>query len=86
MLTSIQGVYRDGRVVLAEKPINVGEDTPVIVTFLTAYTVDLQSRGINRKQSLALRERLAAFAEDWDSPEMDVYDHYDTNESTSQAR
>ena len=77
MLTSIQGVYRDGRVVLAEKPINVGEDTPVIVTFLTAYTVDLESRGIDRNKALVLRERLAAFAEEWDSPEMDIYDHYD---------
>jgi hypothetical protein len=76
MLTSIQGIYRDGKIVLAEKPTNVSEDTPVIVTFLTAYTVDLESRGIDRKQALILRERLAGFAEEWDSPEMDAYDHY----------
>ena len=81
MLTSIQGIYRDGKVVLAEKPVNVGEDTPVIVTFLTAYTVDLESRGIDRKQALVLRERLAGFAEEWDSPEMDIYDHYNREKS-----
>lgn len=57
--------------------IGDNEDTPVIVTFLTAYTVDLQSRGIDRNEALVLRERLAAFAEEWDSPEMDIYDHYD---------
>lgn len=76
MLTSIQGIYRGGKVVLAEEPINVGEDTPVIVTFLTVYTVDLESRGIDRSMALELRERLAAFADEWDSPEMDAYDHY----------
>ena len=41
MLTSIQGIYRDGKVVLSEKPMNVGDETPVIVTFLTRYNVCL---------------------------------------------
>lgn len=77
MLTTIEGVYRDGKVELAETPINIGEDTPVIVTFLTGHYVDLESRGIGRRQALVLRERLAGFAEEWDSPEMDVYDRYD---------
>lgn len=77
MLTTIEGVYRDGKVELAETPINIGEDTPVIVTFLTGHYVDLESRGIGRRQALELRERLAGFAEDWNSPEMDGYDHYD---------
>jgi hypothetical protein len=27
--------------------------------------------------ALELRERLIGFAEDWDSPEMEIYDHYD---------
>ncbi len=64
MLTTIQGIYRDGKVVLSEKPMNVGNETPVIVTFLTVPYGALESRGIDRKQALALRERLAAFAED----------------------
>jgi hypothetical protein len=33
MLT-ITGVYRDGKVELAERPTEVGEDVPVLVTFL----------------------------------------------------
>src|SRR5262249_28664574 len=33
MLT-IAGVYRDGKVELAERPTGVGEDVPVLVTFL----------------------------------------------------
>ena len=34
----------------------------------------LQSRGINREQAANLRARLQSFAEDWNCPEMDVYD------------
>ncbi|MEG4799899.1 hypothetical protein QUB63_08275 [Microcoleus sp. ARI1-B5] len=36
--------------------------------------IDLQSRRINREQAANLRARLQSFAEDWNSPEMDVYD------------
>lgn len=35
MLTSIQGIYRDGRIELSEKPSAIENNTPVIVTFLT---------------------------------------------------
>jgi hypothetical protein len=35
MLT-ITGVYRDGKVEFAERPAGVGEDVPVLVTFLPA--------------------------------------------------
>jgi predicted transcriptional regulator len=37
-------------------------------------SIDLQSRGINREQAANLRARLQSFAEDWNCPEMDVYD------------
>jgi hypothetical protein len=36
--------------------------------------VDLAERGIRQSQAADLRHRLAAFAEDWDRPEMSVYD------------
>ena len=36
--------------------------------------IDLQFRGINREQAANLHARLQSFAEDWNSPEMDVYD------------
>ena len=77
MLRSIEGVYRDGKVVLTEQPAGVSDETRVIVTFLEASYVDLQSRGIDRSRAAALRERLASFAEEWDSPEMAAYDDYD---------
>ena len=39
--------------------------------------VDLQSRGIDQAQAAGIRAGLAAFAEDWDSLEMDSYNNYD---------
>lgn len=38
---------------------------------------DLQARGIDAGAAADLRARLERFAEDWDSPEMTDYDHYD---------
>jgi hypothetical protein len=77
MLTTVEGIYRNGKVELAEIPANVDDDTPVIVTFLSARYVDLDTRGIGRRRALELRERLSSFSEDWDSPEMEDYDRYD---------
>lgn len=73
MLNSIEGVYRDGKIELFETPPNVAQGK-VIVTFLDAETIDLQGRGIDKNQAADLRQRLRTFAEDWDRPEMDVYD------------
>jgi hypothetical protein len=73
MLQSIKGVCRDGRVELIEPP-PPGAEGDVIVTFLGSESVDLAARGIDEKQAADLRHRLRTFAEDWDRPEMDVYD------------
>ena len=35
-LLTLAGVYRDGKVEFAERPTGVGEDVPVLVTFLPA--------------------------------------------------
>jgi hypothetical protein len=77
MLTSIQGVYRRGKIHLAELPRNVADETPVVVTFLKDSRIDLQVRGISVTQASDLRARLATFAEDWNNPEMEIYDNYD---------
>ena len=77
MLTAIQGIYRDGKIQLTEVPPNIRDDTPVIVTFLTSGNVLLAARGIDEAQAADLRARLTTFAEEWDSPEMDIYDNYD---------
>ena len=80
MLTAVQGIYQNGQIVLAEKPENVYDDTPVVVTFLTP-AMYLHDYGIDRVQAEELRERLATFAEDWNSPEMDVYDDYEASKA-----
>lgn len=73
MLNSVEGVYRDGKVELLE-PAPQNAAARVIVTFLSPLTVDLAKRGIDEHQAADLRRRVAAFADDWDRPEMDAYD------------
>ena len=77
MLTSIQGVYRDGKIELAERPCHVPNETDVIVTFLEPGSIDLRTHGIDEVQAAELRAQLAMFTEDWDSSEMSPYDNYD---------
>lgn len=86
MLTTVQGVYRDGKIELIEMPNNVDEETPVIVTFLKSGYVDLRARGIDETQAADLRARLSTFAEDWSSPEMDIYDDYESVRTDLQTR
>lgn len=85
MLTTIEGVYHNGKIELSEIPQNIREDMIVLVTFFSPQTyegsIDLQSRGIDRAHAADLRARLGAFTEEWDSPEMAIYDHYDRTES-----
>ena len=48
-------------------------------------TIDLRERGIDEAQAAEIRARLASFAEDWESPEMDVYDNYDEEKAKLQT-
>jgi hypothetical protein len=77
MLVSVEGVYRNGRIELTESPNNVPEGTCVIVTFVSSNDIDFASQGIDREQAKTLRASLATFSDDWNSPEMNVYDNYD---------
>jgi hypothetical protein len=81
MLNSIEGIYRKGKVELAEVPSNIDDDTRVIVTFLKSGPIDLRKRGIDKAQAADLRSRLSTFAEDWNSPEMNIYDDYNATRS-----
>lgn len=76
MLISVEGVYRNGKVELRELPANIDAEMRVIVTFVEPKLIDLRTRGIDEAQVADLRARLATFAEDWNSPEMDIYDNY----------
>ncbi len=73
-LQTFEGIYRNGKVELTGVPYGVPEATPVLVTFLETKGVSLRERGIDEAQAAELRARLAAFAEDWDSREMAIYD------------
>jgi hypothetical protein len=72
MLT-VEGVYRNGQIELPVLPAEIGQSR-VLVTFLEPVEVDLAARGIDPAQAADLRARLSAFAEDWERPEMDIYD------------
>ena len=86
MLRTVEGVHRNGRIELAEAPGDVREETRVLVTFLKPRPLDLHERGIDERHAAELRAHLATFAEEWDSPEMDVYDDYDAARARMQAR
>lgn len=72
MLT-IEGTYKNGKITLTETPAEVSE-SKVLVTFLETKEIDLKERGINKTRAAQLRAKFGALAEDWDRPEMDVYD------------
>jgi hypothetical protein len=72
MLT-IEGTYKNGQIVLTETPSDVTE-SKVLVTFLDAQEINLRERGIDKEQAAELRAKLNTMAEDWERPEMDIYD------------
>ena len=86
MLRTIEGVYRDGKVELTEVLQGVPNETQVLVTFIEPQRIDLRARGIDAAQAAELRARLATFTEDWDSPEMAIYDDYDAAKARLQTR
>jgi hypothetical protein len=74
MVKSVEGIYRNGKVELMD-PLPEAEGSRVIVTWThPGEPVDLRERGIDEPQAADLRHRLTQFAEDWDRPEMAVYD------------
>lgn len=45
----------------------------------SSHEINLASQGINQEEAAILRASLATFADDWNSPEMSIYDNYDAN-------
>lgn len=74
-MVTVEGIFKDGKVELSEPPPFISE-ARVLVTFLAAEDVDLQAIGISEEQAVELRSRFATF-EDWNDPEMDIYNDYD---------
>ena len=79
MLQTIEGVYENGRVDLAELPRDVGR-VHVIDTFLPAVstaaaeTLKPQAPQFSPAELAELRGKLAAWDEDWNAPGMEAYD------------
>jgi len=86
MLTTIEGVYRGGRIELSEQPRDIADESRVLVTFLARGVVDLAARGIDSAQAADLRSCLASFETEWTSPEMSAYDDYDANRKQLETR
>lgn len=72
MLT-IEGTYKNGQVALSKLPSDIGE-AKVLVTFLQTSEIDLRAKGISEEQAAILRSKLSVMSDDWNRPEMDVYD------------
>jgi hypothetical protein len=72
MLT-IEGTYKNGQVILAETPTGVDE-SKVLVAFLDTREINLPERGISREQAAELKAKFNTIVEDWNRPEMDIYD------------
>ncbi len=72
-MQTVEGTYKNGRIILAQVPADVTESR-VLVTFLETEDIDLPERGIDKEQAAELRAKFSTIAEDWNRPEMDVYD------------
>jgi hypothetical protein len=81
MLNSVKGIYRNGKIELLEMPVNLSENTEVIVTFLQTNEIHLKIQGIEQEDAKKLQASLATFADDWNSSEMSIYDDYDVFKS-----
>jgi hypothetical protein len=73
MLTSIEGIHRDGKVELKERPVDVTE-ARVIVTFLPADPGRRQPPALTPEELAEQRGRFASWEEDWNAPGMEAYD------------
>ena len=73
MLTTVQGVYKDGKIELLEPAPEMAE-ARVIVTFMpTVRLLNLADRGISPQEAAEMRFRLGGIVEDWEDPAMDAY-------------
>ncbi len=73
MLTTVEGVYQEGRIELLEQPPGA-EGARVLVTFLPAGKGEPEGPALTSGEAAELRWKLAAWEEDWNAPGMEVYD------------
>ncbi|NCD42682.1 MAG: hypothetical protein EOL88_11385 [Bacteroidia bacterium] len=74
-MQTLRGVYKNGNIELLRKPDHKIGQMAVLITFLEDdQNVDLIEHGINETEAGDLRHRLQCFSDDWNQPEMDIYD------------
>ena len=73
MLKSVEGIYKDGKVELLERPDDV-QEARVLVTFLPMDVGRLTPPQFTQEELVELRGKLAAWEEDWNAPGMEGYD------------
>lgn len=82
-------VSQDGILTLENLPLQAGETIEVIILVRPEVrphsAITLESRGIDQAQAADLRARLSTFADDWESPEMDIYDDYEAPHARLQS-
>lgn len=83
-MTTVTGTYKNGKVELSEIPAQINQAC-VLVTFLEPQEIDLRTHGISEEQAAELRASFATF-EDWNDPEMDIYNDYDASKSALDAK
>ncbi len=81
---------------LREKAARHGQQTEAVAQALIAEAmerdtasgggVSLAEHGISPAQAAELRARLATFAEEWERPEMDLYDDYNAAKARLAAK
>jgi hypothetical protein len=77
MIKTLWATVRQGKIELLDSG-ELPEGAKVLVTFLPDDEIDLKSQGIDREEAEALRTSLVTFSDDWNSPEMSIYDNYDS--------
>ena len=81
MLKTVEGIYRDGRIELANLPENVGDRSSVLITFLDAGIVDPVhvQRLIEQLETIAPTVRQHdAFLNSYAPEDEGLYDDYPT--------
>jgi hypothetical protein len=92
----LEGVYRQGKIELKDIPDNLPDETRVVISVVPQHgfpnshpylseAIELTALGIDVFHAADIRARLQAFAEDWDSPAMDIYNQYDANKANLNA-
>jgi biopolymer transport protein ExbD len=77
MSQQLTGIYRQEPIELPEKPSHLSDETQVFITVSESPDLRLNTQEITPEQAQQLRHSLASFAEEWNSPEMSIYDDYD---------